>query len=133
MANGRNPISGTFEDVRESVVKPVMDEVGKALETGVTSVVQGPQQNPQDAPKKEEDRQKKLAAWRWRLEQLRKLEESQRKVREEAKQKEMQKAQVVQAEKQKGQAEEFEIFKKKGDLNLKRAQRKTEIKTGVGG
>lgn len=130
----KNIIGGTFEDVGEAVVKPVIDEVGKALETGVRSVVQGPPSlDPKQQAKKEEERQKKIAAWRWKIAQQSRLAEVQRKVREEAKQKEVQRVQEYQAVKEKKQTEDLESFKKKQDINLAKAQRKTEIKGGVGG
>src|SRR3990167_2994257 len=59
---GNRPIGGTFEDVGEtinqSVVTPVVDEIGKAIETGIQSVVGTPAQTAQQKQQKaDEDQQ----------------------------------------------------------------------------
>lgn len=137
-------IGGTFEDVGETVVKPVTDEVGKAIEQGVQTVVYGPKQatSQQNQPKQPFDsaqgkleEQKKLQAWRFRLEQLKKLEEAQKKVREEEKQKMLQRQQSFDsAQDKKKQIRQFEIVKKSQALHPAIAAKgKAEIKRGVGG
>ena len=138
--NGK-PIGGTFEDVSEtinqSVVKPVTDEVGKAIEAGIQSVVGGSTVTPQDKQKKNLEDQQKIAQWRWRLQKLKELEEAQTKVREEQKQKSLDYArdkQEEQAKKDKTEVKEFEVFKKQKEVNPEiQAKGKAEIKRGVGG
>ena len=146
---GNRPIGGTFEDVGEtinqSVVKPVTDEVGKAIEAGIQSVVGGqsvdPQQksfdSAQDKQQKNLEDQEKIAEWRWKLQKLKELEEAQRKVREEEKQKSLDYAQDKQEEqdkKEKTEVKKFEVFKKQKEVNPEIAAKgKAEIKRGVGG
>ena len=125
-------VGGTFEDVEEGIVQPVKDVVGQAIEVGVKSVIQGPPTiDPKVTAKKEEERQKKIAAWRWDLQQRAALEERVKKVREEKKIAQLQKDQVVQEESQ--QEELVEIGKKKDDMALRQAKTKVETRGGVGG
>lgn len=130
----KNIIGGTFEDVGEAVVTPIRDEVGKALEQGVQTVVSGPKTalpNKPQAGNSKIETQKNLAEARRKIKWWQDLEEAQKRVREGQKQKQMQATQVVQEEKQ---IKQFEVVRKqKKDENLIRAQRKTEIKGGVGG
>ena len=129
----KNVIGGTFEDIGETIVKPVVDEVGKAIETGTQSVVYGanpPGQDPKQQAQKESDRQKKIADWRWVLQRQQEQASAQAKVRAEAKQKENQQTQVKQQEKQ---VKDLKTAKKKENIALKQATTKTEIRGGVGG
>lgn len=132
MVNFVKPIGGTFEDVGDAVVKPVADEVGKAIEQGVQAVVTGPKQlTPQQLQQKQVDKTNNLQEARRKIAWWRNLDEAQRKVREAEKQKQMQSLQVTQ---QQQQVKQFEITqKKKEDINLQRTKTKTEIKAGVGG
>lgn len=128
MSDGKGPIGGTFEDISEAVVKPVTDELGKAIEVGVKSVVGSP--NPQPATQVKQEEQQKSEVRR-KIEFWKKLDEEQRKVRDAERQKQMQQQQVVTQEKQ---IKQFEIVKKKKENKaLSFAQRKTEIRGGVGG
>lgn len=145
MVNIVKPIGGTFEDISDAVVKPISDEVGKAIEQGVQAVVGGPKQltpQPADATRlsdegkamagKQAMEQANLIEARRKIAWWRALDEAQKKVREAEKQKQMQRKQVVQQQQQ--QVKQFESTqKKKEDLNLQRAKAKTEIKAGVGG
>ena len=129
----KNPIGGTFEDIGEAVVKPVVDEVGKAIETGTQAVVYGsnpPGQDPKLAAQKEADRQKKIADWRWVLQKQKEQASAVAKVREESKQKQFQQTQVKQQEKQ---VKDLQTAKRKENIALKRATTKTEVRGGVGG
>lgn len=130
---GKNVIGGTFEDLNEAVVKPVTDEVGKALEQGVQTVISGPKQtqNPQNPQAKQAETQAKLAESRRKIKWWQDLEEAQRRVRDQEKQKIVQKQSLDSARDK--QIKQFEIVKQKENLALNRAQRKTEIKGGVGG
>ena len=78
MPNLKNVIGGTFEDVNTSVVKPVKDEVGQAIETGTQSVVYGPppqSQNPQNLQPIDNDHNKQK-----QLEDQKKMAETRRKL-----------------------------------------------------
>ena len=133
------PIGGTFEDVGEqinqSVVKPVVDEVGKAIEAGIQSVVGGQSVDPQQIQQQKSEDQKKISEWRWRLQKIKELQEAQRKIREEEKQKLLQgQQQEEQAKKEKTEVKKFEVFKKQKEVNPETAAKgKAEIKRGVGG
>lgn len=135
MADG---IKGIAVDIHEAVVKPVSDEVGKAIEQGVQSVVKGPGQNPPSnqtpvnpAQKKQEE-QTQLAETRRKLDFWRNLSEAQNQVRAEQRKKEEERLKV---EEKKKEIKQFEVEKKKRSLSaaVREAQTKTEAKKGVGG
>lgn len=146
------PIGGTFEDIGEvvnqSVVRPISDEVGKAVEAGIQSVVGGQAHTTQkqsfdtstslsarDRQSRLED-QKKIAQWRWRLQKLKELEEAQRRIREDEKRKQLlrQQEEEEQTKKEKKQIKQFDMFKKQKEVNPEIAAKgKAEIKRGVGG
>jgi len=129
----KNVIGGTFEDVGEAIVKPVADEVGKAIETGTQAVVYGVNpsgQDPKQQAQKEEDRQKKISNWRWFLQKHQEQKAASDKVRQDNKQAQFQQTQVVQQEKQ---VQNLETQKKKQNIALKQATTKTESKGAIGG
>ena len=135
MAN-RNPIGGTFETINEIVVKPVTDEVGKAIEQGVQSVIGVPKPQPTQNPQSNSlqstpvDNSKMLEARR-RLDWYKNLESQQKRIREAQKQKQAEASKQVDEKKQ---IKQFEIVKKqKKDIALTQAKTKTEIRGGVGG
>lgn len=131
--SAKNIIGGTFEDIDEAIVKPVADEVGKALEQGVQTVVSQPKpQQPTDRNVQLET-QSKLTEARRKIEWWKKLDEEQKRVRELERQKVIVRTQDEQQDKESQQIKQFEIVKKKENLALNRTQRKTEIKGGVGG
>jgi hypothetical protein len=140
MPSVKNILGGTFEDVGEAIVKPVVDEVGRAIETGTQAIVYGanpPGQDPQQqvanrpsAEKKEEDRQTKISKWRWYLQKHQEQQSAQDKVRQDNKQKQFQEAQVVQQEQQ---TKTLEVQKKKENIALRQATHKTESKGSIGG
>lgn len=125
-------------DVKEAVVKPVADEVGKAIEEGVQSVVSGPKiQDPQAQQKQQEKQaeEQKRKAWALRvIEWNKKIDEEQKKVRDQNQQKIVQ---AQQEEKEKQKVHQFQVMEQqKKDQQLtetQRAARKTELKGGVGG
>lgn len=129
----KNIIGGTFEDIGEAVVKPVIAEVGHMIETGLQTKTPSPQkpksQTPSDPKSSQVDQTKMLEARR-KIKYWKDLSDAQRKIREEAKQRQFQKTQVVEQE---SQVKDLEVIKKKEDFALKMAQRKTEIRGGVGG
>ncbi len=134
MADG---IKGIAADISEAVVKPVSDEVGKAIEQGVQSVIKGPGQNspsnqqinPQQIKQEE---QVKLAETRRKLDWWKNLADAQNKVRAEQKQKEEERLKVMEKKKE---IKQFEVTKKKQALaaSVREAQTRTEAKKGVGG
>lgn len=127
-------LGGTFEDINEAVVKPVTDEVGKAIEIGVKSVMGTPTPTsapPQDPSQAKLEDQKKYAEVKRKIDFWKKLDEEQKRIRDEQKQKQLQQRQVVAEEKQ---VKQFETVKKQNrNIALERAKAKTEIKGGVGG
>lgn len=127
MADG---VKGVASDIGEAVVKPVVDEVGKAVEQGVQSVVSGPGvTTPQQQQKQLEDAGK-LSEARRKIKYWQDLETAQKAVRDKQKQEQQKVAQVSQSK----QIKQFEVVnKKKENMALQQAQRKTEIKKGVGG
>lgn len=137
--NGNRPIGGTFEDVGESinqsVVKPITDEVGKAIEVGDQFIVGTPVQTQQQRQDKTREDQQKISQWRWRLQKIKELSDKQKKIAEEQKQKEVQAKQAEeQTKKEKFQIKQFEVFKKQKEVNPALASKgKMEIKRGVGG
>lgn len=128
-------ISQGAKDIHEAVVKPVVDEVGKAIEEGVQAVVSGPKVlDPQAQQKKQEEEQKRKA-WALRvIDWYKKLQDEQLKVRQAKQQQQMQVQQSDQQEKQVKQFKVMEEQKKKTEMTqLQRASRKSEIKGGMGG
>ena len=143
MSDGNRPIGGTFEDIGEAL-EPVKDEVGKAIEAGIQSVIP-PAKQPTPRQKQQPfgfaqgkqklEEQQKLTDARRKIKWWQDLEEAQRKIREEEKQKLLQRQQQEkQAKQEKVQVKEFEIFKKQKEVNPEiQAKGKAEIKRGVGG
>lgn len=137
MADG---VKGAVQNIGEAVVKPVAEEFGKAVEQGIQTVVQGPQnitpqQKPLDVDQgRQLKEQKELAEARRKIAWWKSLGEAQREVREQEKQKKLQAQQSFgEAQDKQNQIKQFEVVKKKQDIALAAAQRKVEIKRGVGG
>lgn len=135
----KGAVIGTIADVKEAVVKPVVDEVGKTLEQAAQTVISGspkPQQfqDPLTAQKKQEENLKKIQGAVWRIEQLKNTEGAIQKVREKYQQEEMGKTQEEQKEKQVKQFKVIEEQKKTKELTqVQLKERAAEIKGGVGG
>lgn len=135
MPNGvKGAISQTASDIGEAVVKPVGEELGKAIEEGVSTVVHGPQAqtpDPNSQQKKLEEEQKKK---NWALRVIgwyKNLEEQQRRVREAQKQN-----QLANEEKQQEQkVKQFQVVEKKKGINeaILRSQAERRSGRGVGG
>lgn len=123
-------------DIGEAAVKPVVDEVGKAIETATAPLVgQSPKpQSPADVQKKQQEEQKRKNYAIRVIEWNKKLQENQAKVRQ---QREQQLQARQQEEQRKSQVRQFELVEKeKKDQHLTATQlaaRKTELKGGVGG
>ncbi len=136
MADG---VKGAMQNIGEAVVKPVMDEVGKAIEVGVQSVlnkqpVQPQTTSPIDPMQQQQisdNEQVGLVDARRKIKYWQDLAGAQARVREEQKKKEQDRLQV---DTQKKQIKQFEIQEKKKDnIALKQSQIKTEVRKGVGG
>lgn len=140
--NFKQKISEEFEDleenVQQSIVKPVQDEVGKAIETA-TQAVFGPtdpakiQQQEQEQAKKKQEDQKKLINVKRFLSQMAQDEHRLKQQRQEEQQKEQEKE---QDEKEVVQTQEIQKQKKKTSFaqeHIKAEQSKAERKLGVGG
>ncbi len=132
---------GTMANVAEAVVKPVVDEVGQALEVGVQSVLNtGPQktQDPKQAQVQQQQQQQKVAQTqndlseaRRKIQYWKELEAAQATVRQDQKQVQ---TQQQQANQQEAQIKQFEIVQKKKQLPPALAMKgKAELKGGVGG
>lgn len=123
------------KDLREAIVKPVVDEVGKALEEGVQTVVSGPKAIDPAAQKKKQEEEQAKKAWALRvIDWYKKLQDEQLKIRQA---KQQQATQAQQSEQQEKQANQFKVMEEQKKQNqmteLQRASRKSEIKGGVGG
>lgn len=133
MANGIKSAIGQIPgEIGEAAVKPVIDEVGKAIEQGVQSVI-GSQLTPQQLQQKELERQKKLAETRRVIDHYKKIDQEQKLVRQQKKQEEMQKK---QEEGQKQQVQEIKKEQKKQQIPEEvraRAMAETKVGRGVGG
>lgn len=136
-------IGQIVKDVSEAVIKPVTDEVGKAIEEGAQSVMgtgtyqikqnQPEAGRPLDEKKQEEDLKKK----QWAINVInwnKQLDVAQGKVRQEEKQKVQQKN---ADEDEKKKVKQYEVMKQQQKsqqmTSLQKESRKTEIKGGVGG
>ncbi|MDO8498167.1 MAG: hypothetical protein Q7S44_00010 [bacterium] len=135
---GRSGIGQMVGEIQEAVVKPVVDEVGKAIEEGAQAVAGTGQfavkVDPQAEQKKKTDEaQRKQWALRV-IEWNKKLQEAQARVRQEQQQKEMGKRNEEEEKKKVKQFETFEKQQKRQQVQqVAEAQRKTEIRKGVGG
>lgn len=137
MADG---IKGMAQNIGEAVVKPVVDEVGKAIEIGAQSVLnKNPQQlqqtssamDPMQQQQVKQEEQIGLVDARRKIKYWQDLSAAQSKVREDQKKKEQER---TQEDTQKKKIKQFEIQEKKKDnIALKQAQTKTESRKGVGG
>lgn len=132
----KGAIGQAVQDLGEAVVKPVAEEVGKAIEEGVQSIVSGPPQplsQDQDIQQQKQLEEQKKLAWAKRvIEWNRKLQEGQDKVRREKQQELLRKQQEEQEKKRVKQFKVIEQKKKQlpGELFYKG---KVEFKRGVGG
>lgn len=132
----KSGIGQTIAGVGESVAKPIVDELGKVLETAgqsITGSSSQPQQTPEDEQKKKLDEDKKKQ-WALRvIEWNKQLQTNQQKVRQEEEQK---KAAQIQAEQQQKKVKQYELIEKQQksqQVAVAQAQRKTEVRGGVGG
>lgn len=135
MADGvKGTLSQLGADIQEAVVKPVTDEVGKALETGVKTVIHGPQSTPVDpnlqAQKKVEEEKRKQWAHRV-IDWHKNLANEQHKVRMQKQQKQTEETQVKQQEEQ---VKNVQLEQRKKQIPAELAAKNTtERRKGVGG
>lgn len=131
-------VKQTAADINEAVIKPAGEELGKAIEEGVNTSLFAPPKplDPLVQQKKQEEEQKKKT-WALRvIDWYKKIQEEQKKVREAKKQTEMVKTKEEEEEKKKKKVEQYKAVEKQKvsqDLGVLQAQRKTEIRGGVGG
>lgn len=137
MADIGGAIKQTGTDISEAVIKPVADEVGKAIEEGAQSVMGAPMQKPLDTveQKKKQEAEEKKKQWAMSVINWNKqLDSAQTKVRQKRQQQEQQKKQEEEEKKKVKQYEVMQQQKKSQQMTaLQRESRKTEIKGGVGG
>lgn len=110
MADGGSAVKQFAEETTEvakEVVKDVKDSVGQALEQGVQSVI-GTQLTPQQIQQKQLEDQKKIAEKRREIKWYQDIAVAQKKVRDEEKQKQMQRKQAEVQEQQTKQAKEIQ-------------------------
>lgn len=117
------------------VARDIKDAVGEMIEQGAQSVT-APQLTPQQIQQKQQQDQKDLAKVRGDIEWLRRIDEQQKGVREQNKQKEMQRLQNQQQEKQQGtQKVQIQSAKKQQVISetVLRTQAERKVGKGVGG
>lgn len=128
-------VKQAISEVGAALIKPVTDEVGKAIEQGAQSIVGSPQLDPGL------QQQKKLAESKRRQEVLRRLDWFKKLAADQQKvgQAKKQQGQILaQEEQRKKQILQFESTNKLGKqqaaaIAIKNAQTRTETKKGVGG
>src|SRR5688500_8053181 len=109
----KNVIGVTFEDFGEEIVKSLVAEFDYKIETGIQTTTHTQKINIANEKKKEEEKMRKIAERRWRLDQQNKLAEKQKRIREEAKMKQFQQD---QADAQEQQVKKIEVIKKKENI-----------------
>lgn len=134
MSDSSSGVKQFGEEVIETtseVAKDVKDEVGQIIEQGAQSVA-GTQLTPQQLQQQKQEEQKKLTKVRNDIAWYKNIDEEQKRVREQLKQKEMQR---LQSQKEEKEVEEIkEVKKKQQPVNPALAfVGKPEKKGGVGG
>lgn len=144
MANGlrgqiSDEIEETIEEIPQAVFKPVQDEIGKMLETGVQSVQSQTLDPQKQALKDQEDAKKKADVERRKQNIIKFINQSKQQEQQFTQQRKVEqqeKTQEEQAEKQDKEVKQFEIVKKREQTineDVRAKQAKAEIKRGVGG
>lgn len=115
--------------VNEAVVKPVLDEVGKAIEEGFQSVT-GKTPTPQQTQQRQADDQKKLAEATRKIEWWKQIEVQQAAVRQQKTQEQVQTQQVKTEEQQ---VKQYKVQEKKQNLEAQEVARtRSEARAGKG-
>lgn len=136
MSDGvKGVVADTIKDVHEAVVKPVVDEVGKAIEEGAQSIVGSNKPlDPVAQQKKQEEEQKRKQWAEKTIDWYKKIDQDQAKVRAENLQKQQAKQAEENQQKQVKQYSVLEQQKKSANITaVQAAARKTEQRRGVGG
>lgn len=135
MSDGiKSGISQLSTDVKEAAIEPVVDEVGKAIEQGVQSVINPQASDPAVAEKKKQEEEKRRQQVLRTIDWYKTVEDAQAKVRQEQQQKLQGQKQEEHQEKQVKQFKVLEEKKKKQEMTqVQKEARRTEIKGGVGG
>ncbi len=121
--------------VQEAIIPPVKDELGKALEAGVSAVMgkpQDPQKAAQEAQKKQQEEQKRIIWARATIERYRKLDDEMQRLRMQKQQDDHQKKQTEAQEKQDAQVK-LQHRNQQSNQIVRDAQTRTEVKKGLGG
>lgn len=129
---GMGQITGEVGETVKEVAVDVKDAVGEAIEQGVKSVV-GTPLTPQQIQQKQQEDQKKLAETRRKIDWLKNVDQEQRRVQQENKQKE---AQRLQNQNQEEKVKEIKLEQKKQQKKTPPGLEfagKMEKKGGVGG
>ena len=135
MSDGSSGTTGFIAEMKNAVVEPVKDEMGKLVEVGV-SAVSGKAQDPQQVAKaqqqKQQDEQKRMLWAKATIERYRKLDDEMQRLRMQKQQNEQQRQQTEAQEKQQ---KDIDLQKRQQLSNqvVKDAQTRTEAKKGVGG
>lgn len=131
----KGAISDSVKDIHEAVVKPVVDEVGKAIEEGAQAIVGTTKTLDPAVQQKKQEEENKRKQWALRtIDWYKKIDQDQAKVRAEN----QQKVQAKQAEEnQQKQVKQYAVLEQKRKSQsitaVQAAARKTELKRGVGG
>ena len=141
MADGKNIVRQFKDEIVETtgeIAKDVKDSVGEALEQGVQSVV-GTQLTPQQIQQKQIEDQKNIAEARRKIAFYQQTEQAQKMVRQQNKQKEIQRIQPQQQEEQEKKMEKIQAqqtTKKPGagtPEEILRSQAERKVGKGIGG
>lgn len=133
-------VKGAIADIAETVVKPIVDEVGKAIEEGVTSVIKGPGQSMSSqgagfsSSLSDVTDAEKLAKARSDIAWYQKIEEAQQKVRAEDDQREQDRLQSQQQEEQQSKQEDLMKVQSSKQQMVQEAKQRAmvELKAGKG-
>lgn len=122
--------------ISEAVVKPVVDELAKAVEEGVASLnpFQSNTTNPQDDAKKEQETQKKKQEDETKKRNIKQffdaMQANESALKQQKNQEVQKKQQEGSEEQEKKQVKQFEIVKKKENIAVVQKQTKVETKRG---
>ncbi len=143
-SGGRSPFAQAADIAGETLMKPVTDEIGQALEQGISDTFNIPkpqQSNPADQQKqqlekaaKDQKVQQKIQQLNWYIDRNRKVEEEVKQVREAREQLWKQKQEEERQKAQVKPLEELEKTRKPQKFDvLAAAKAKAETRRGVGG
>ena len=130
--SGGSKFSGEVVEAVKQVATDFKDVVGEMIEQGMQSVA-GLTLTPQQIQQKQQEDQKDLAQARWKIEQLKKIDQEQKQVRRVNQQKEQQRLQSEQQEKQEEvQQVQIQTAKEQQTVSEEVLRSRTELKIGKG-